>query len=91
VFSQELYQNFEYAKPRGFFHTFEMDDCVAGLSFADESDANDFYLKVIECKKGPSPTSAPPLPPGKPTAPPPVPNKPMAPPPPRASVPGKFF
>lgn len=71
-----------------------MDDCVAGLSFADEGDANDFYLKVIECKKGvpsssSSSSSLPPLP-NKPSPPPPLPNKPAAPPPPRVSAPRTY-
>jgi neural Wiskott-Aldrich syndrome protein len=28
--SQELYENFNYESPKDFFHSFEMDDCVAG-------------------------------------------------------------
>lgn len=44
--SQEIYENFGYEAPREFFHSFEMDDCVAGLSFADASDAKAFYQAV---------------------------------------------
>jgi len=49
-FSQELYNNFEYAKPKDFFHTFEADEHVVGLSFADVMEATDFYNKVQYCK-----------------------------------------
>jgi hypothetical protein len=54
IFSQELYQNFEYVQPRPFFHTFETENCVAGLSFADEGEANQFFDKVMDCKKSSS-------------------------------------
>jgi len=58
-FSQELYENFAYEKPRPFFHTFESDeDVVAGFSFADEGEANQFYNKVVECKGASSSSSS---------------------------------
>lgn len=28
--SQEVYENFHYEQSKSFFHSFEMDDCVAG-------------------------------------------------------------
>lgn len=45
--TQEIYENFGYEAPRDFFHSFEMDDCVAGLSFADAADAKAFYQAVV--------------------------------------------
>eukprot|EP01088_Endostelium_zonatum_P019702 TRINITY_DN6943_c1_g1_i1.p1 TRINITY_DN6943_c1_g1~~TRINITY_DN6943_c1_g1_i1.p1 ORF type:complete len:360 (-),score=173.31 TRINITY_DN6943_c1_g1_i1:223-1302(-) len=96
IFEQELYQNFEYSAPRPFFHTFESDDSVIGLSFADESEAEDFYSQVSSYVKShlSSSTSSPPaLPssaqPQKPPARPPVasqPSNPTPPPPSRPAV-----
>eukprot|EP01087_Luapelamoeba_hula_P025258 TRINITY_DN993_c0_g1_i2.p1 TRINITY_DN993_c0_g1~~TRINITY_DN993_c0_g1_i2.p1 ORF type:complete len:457 (-),score=103.84 TRINITY_DN993_c0_g1_i2:114-1484(-) len=42
VFEQELYENFEFAGPTPFFVTFEGNDAVFGLSFADTQDAGAF-------------------------------------------------
>lgn len=53
-FTQELYNNFEYVKPRPFFHTFETEECVAGFSFADEGEADDFFSKVLQCRNTPA-------------------------------------
>jgi len=61
-FSQELYANFEYAQPRPFFHTFESENGVVGLSFADETDATEFYHKVMDCKSGRAYDALPPPP-----------------------------
>jgi hypothetical protein len=47
--SQELYENFNYESTKEFFHTFEMDDCVAGLSFADNTEAAHFLEAVKAC------------------------------------------
>jgi len=49
TWEQELYENFEYNKTASFFHTFEINDCVAGFSFADEDEANKFY-QVVQSK-----------------------------------------
>jgi len=46
VWEQELYENFEYNKTVSFFHTFEINDCVAGFSFADEQEADKFFQTV---------------------------------------------
>jgi len=46
IFEQELYYNFKYDLPKSFFHTFEVTDCVAGLSFADEKEARVFGSAV---------------------------------------------
>eukprot|EP00029_Vermamoeba_vermiformis_P000672 TRINITY_DN1086_c0_g1_i1.p1 TRINITY_DN1086_c0_g1~~TRINITY_DN1086_c0_g1_i1.p1 ORF type:complete len:390 (+),score=122.35 TRINITY_DN1086_c0_g1_i1:199-1368(+) len=58
VFSQELYENFAYSAPTSFFHTFETDQFVAGLSFADEGESGNFQKKVEFCRS--NPLSAPP-------------------------------
>lgn len=46
LYEQELYENFEYSIAKPFFHVFESDDCVHGLSFADVSDAVTFGNNV---------------------------------------------
>ncbi len=46
VWEQEIYERFEYQSPTPFFHTFEGDESVIGLSFADEGDASIFYNAV---------------------------------------------
>jgi Wiskott-Aldrich syndrome protein len=48
-----MYQGFQYAQAAPFFHTFETDDYVAGLSFADDNEAKDFFSKVLYCKNTP--------------------------------------
>eukprot|EP01119_Soliformovum_irregulare_P020839 TRINITY_DN6814_c0_g1_i1.p1 TRINITY_DN6814_c0_g1~~TRINITY_DN6814_c0_g1_i1.p1 ORF type:complete len:399 (-),score=112.66 TRINITY_DN6814_c0_g1_i1:57-1220(-) len=53
-FSQELYNHFEYQEARSFFHTFETEDDVAGFSFADEGDAQDFFRNVQKCNSTPA-------------------------------------
>jgi Wiskott-Aldrich syndrome protein len=47
--SQELYEDFPYESSKVFFHSFEMDDCVAGLSFADTAEAATFFSAVKAC------------------------------------------
>ena len=49
VFEQQLYENFVYEKPETFFHTFETDEYIAGLSFASNNEANKFYNSVLNC------------------------------------------
>ncbi len=69
-FSQELYKNFSYQKPREFFHTFETDSHVAGFSFADQSEATEFYRKVTSVSfggAGPTPSPSPSPSPSSPT------------------------
>eukprot|EP01117_Protostelium_nocturnum_P004309 TRINITY_DN156_c0_g1_i1.p1 TRINITY_DN156_c0_g1~~TRINITY_DN156_c0_g1_i1.p1 ORF type:complete len:455 (+),score=181.66 TRINITY_DN156_c0_g1_i1:142-1506(+) len=75
-FSQELYDQFEYDQNLPFFHTFEADDKVVGISFADEHDASQFGTQIVNRSSGSSSNSLP----ATPRPPPPVPGK--APPPP---------
>ena len=51
VWDQELYVNFEYNQDRTFFHTFEMEDCVAGLLFANLDEASHFLKRVQKREK----------------------------------------
>ncbi|KAM5501491.1 hypothetical protein McaMca56_002236 [Microsporum canis] len=54
LWDQEIYDGFAYNQDRTFFHTFELEDCVAGLSFADEKEAKTFMKKVLEREKSAS-------------------------------------
>ncbi|CCH61164.1 hypothetical protein TBLA_0E01040 [Henningerozyma blattae CBS 6284] len=51
VWDQELYVNFEYNQDRTFFHTFELEECYAGLLFEDISEASHFLKRVQKREK----------------------------------------
>ncbi|QPG76353.1 hypothetical protein FOA43_003741 [Brettanomyces nanus] len=51
LWDQELYVDFQYNQDRLFFHTFELDDCLAGLLFENKSDAQNFYKRVTHRQK----------------------------------------
>ncbi|EME48435.1 hypothetical protein DOTSEDRAFT_67473 [Dothistroma septosporum NZE10] len=51
LWDQEIYDTFQYNQDRTFFHTFELEDCLAGLSFADEKEAKQFKKKMDEREK----------------------------------------
>ncbi|KAF7191205.1 Proline-rich protein LAS17 [Pseudocercospora fuligena] len=51
IWDQEIYDTFQYNQDRTFFHTFELEDCLAGLSFADEKEAKQFKKKMDEREK----------------------------------------
>lgn len=46
LWEQELYSDFLYKDPRPYFHTFESDECPAGLNFANEDEARSFRHAV---------------------------------------------
>jgi hypothetical protein len=46
VFEQEIYFGFKYQELAPFFHSFEVEDCVAGLCFTDEAEAKKFAGQV---------------------------------------------
>ncbi|KAK9373155.1 uncharacterized protein V1513DRAFT_383134 [Lipomyces chichibuensis] len=46
IWDQELYVDFQYNQDRAFFHTFELEECYAGLLFADDTEAHHFLKKV---------------------------------------------
>ncbi|KAF2454736.1 YOR181Wp-like protein, partial [Lineolata rhizophorae] len=51
IWDQEIYDSFAYNQDRTFFHSFELEDCMAGLSFADEKEAKTFKRKMDEREK----------------------------------------
>ncbi|KAK5130315.1 hypothetical protein LTR08_002201 [Meristemomyces frigidus] len=51
VWDQEIYDSFQYNQDRTFFHTFEGEAVLFGLSFADEKEARQFRKKVDEREK----------------------------------------
>jgi neural Wiskott-Aldrich syndrome protein len=52
LWDQELWKGFQYNQDRTFFHSFEVEGYLMGLSFADESEAQGFYKKVAGLKLG---------------------------------------
>ncbi|EGC37049.1 hypothetical protein DICPUDRAFT_87126 [Dictyostelium purpureum] len=52
IFEQEIYDSFDYQKHKEFFFTFEGDSAVYGLSFADVTEAAEFYGQLLNCKQG---------------------------------------
>ncbi|KKA17597.1 Actin associated protein Wsp1, partial [Rasamsonia emersonii CBS 393.64] len=51
IWDQEIYDGFSYNQDRTFFHTFELEECPAALSFADEKEAKTFIKKMHEREK----------------------------------------
>nr|AAN28957.1 Wal1 protein [Eremothecium gossypii] len=51
LWDQELYVGFEYNQDRTFFHSFEMEDCYAGLLFEDLGEAAHFLKRVQRREK----------------------------------------
>ncbi|KKF96666.1 Proline-rich protein LAS17 [Ceratocystis platani] len=54
IWDQEIYESWQYNQDRTFFHTFEMEECVAGLSFVDEKEAKQFLKKMNDREKNAS-------------------------------------
>ncbi|KAI9716795.1 MAG: hypothetical protein M1812_005135 [Candelaria pacifica] len=54
IWDQELYETFSYTQDRTFFHSFELEDCRAGLSFVDEKEAKTFKKKMDDREKNAS-------------------------------------
>ena len=52
LWDQELWTGFQYNQDRTFFHSFEIEGILVGLSFAEESEAHGFYKKVSALKLG---------------------------------------
>ncbi|KAI2617091.1 hypothetical protein GGR54DRAFT_212109 [Hypoxylon sp. NC1633] len=57
IWDQEIFENWSYNQDRTFFHTFELEDCLAGLSFVDEKEAKQFKKKMDEREKNASKTT----------------------------------
>ncbi|KAG0651443.1 Proline-rich LAS17 [Hyphodiscus hymeniophilus] len=54
IWDQEIYESWNYNQDRTFFHTFETEDCLAGLSFSDEKEAKTFLKKMNDREKNAS-------------------------------------
>ncbi|KAG6101303.1 hypothetical protein E4U31_003721 [Claviceps sp. LM219 group G6] len=54
IWDQEIFDTWRYSQDRTFFHTFELEDCLAGLSFVDEKEAKQFKKKMDEREKNAS-------------------------------------
>ena len=54
IWDQEIYESWSYNQDRTFFHTFEIEGCLAGLSFADEKEAKTFLKKMHDREKNAS-------------------------------------
>lgn len=54
IWDQEIYDTWSYNQDRVFFHTFELEDCLAGLSFVDEKEAKQFIKKMNDREKNAS-------------------------------------
>jgi neural Wiskott-Aldrich syndrome protein len=54
IWDQEIYEQWNYNQDRTFFHTFETEQCLAGLSFADEKEAKPFLKKMVDREKNAS-------------------------------------
>jgi neural Wiskott-Aldrich syndrome protein len=52
LWDQELWKGFQYNQDRTFFHSFEMEGYLGGLSFADESEAQGFFKKLTALRLG---------------------------------------
>lgn len=54
IWDQEIYDTFQYNQDRTFFHSFELEQCLAGLSFVDEKEAKQFKKKMDDREKNAS-------------------------------------
>ncbi|KAI9163386.1 Proline-rich protein LAS17 [Paramyrothecium foliicola] len=54
IWDQEIFDTWMYNQDRTFFHTFELEECLAGLSFVDEKEAKQFKKKMDEREKNAS-------------------------------------
>ncbi|KAK0633284.1 hypothetical protein B0T14DRAFT_533514 [Immersiella caudata] len=54
IWDQEIFDTWNYNQDRVFFHTFELEECLAGLSFVDEKEAKQFLKKMNDREKNAS-------------------------------------
>ncbi|KAF4966463.1 hypothetical protein FSARC_5846, partial [Fusarium sarcochroum] len=54
IWDQEIFDAWHYNQDRTFFHTFELEECLAALSFVDEKEAKQFKKKMDEREKNAS-------------------------------------
>ncbi|EEB06683.2 WASp [Schizosaccharomyces japonicus yFS275] len=48
LWDQEVYEGFDFHQDRTFFYSFEIEGCLAALSFADEEEASKFHRKMVD-------------------------------------------
>lgn len=88
LFTQELFEGFEYVTPKPFFHCFDSENGIAALSFAENSNPEKFADAVNAALSSSTTSSAPPAPhskkPPRPTARAPAPTHKAPPQPPQA-------
>ncbi|OLN96388.1 Proline-rich protein LAS17 [Colletotrichum chlorophyti] len=54
IWDQEIYDTWSYNQDRTYFHSFEIEECLAGLSFVDEKEAKQFKKKMDDREKNAS-------------------------------------
>ncbi|KAL0937572.1 wiskott-aldrich syndrome protein [Colletotrichum truncatum] len=54
IWDQEIFDTWNYNQDRTYFHTFEIEECLAGLSFVDEKEAKQFKKKMDDREKNAS-------------------------------------
>ncbi|KAL2757843.1 hypothetical protein ACRALDRAFT_1079918, partial [Sodiomyces alcalophilus JCM 7366] len=54
IWDQEIYDIWSYNQDRTYFHSFELEECLAGLSFVDEKEARQFKKKMDDREKNAS-------------------------------------
>ncbi|KAI1261538.1 hypothetical protein F5Y18DRAFT_200785 [Xylariaceae sp. FL1019] len=54
IWDQEIFESWSYNADRTFFHTFEIEECWAALSFHDEKEAKQFKKKMDDREKNAS-------------------------------------
>ncbi|GKT69481.1 proline-rich protein LAS17 [Colletotrichum tofieldiae] len=54
IWDQEIFDTWSYNQDRTYFHSFEIEECLAGLSFVDEKEAKQFKKKMDDREKNAS-------------------------------------
>ncbi|KAH0424556.1 WH1 domain-containing protein [Colletotrichum camelliae] len=54
IWDQEIFESWSYNQDRTYFHSFEIEECLAGLSFVDEKEAKQFKKKMDDREKNAS-------------------------------------
>ncbi|KXH66641.1 WH1 domain-containing protein [Colletotrichum salicis] len=54
IWDQEIFDTWSYNQDRTYFHSFEIEECLAGLSFTDEKEAKQFKKKMDDREKNAS-------------------------------------
>ncbi|TDZ60614.1 Proline-rich protein LAS17 [Colletotrichum trifolii] len=57
IWDQEIFDTWNYNQDRTYFHSFEIEECLAGLSFVDEKEAKQFKKKMDDREKNASRTT----------------------------------